>query len=454
MVDVNDESGGTMSDDTPAGWAAPGGGGWAAPAGGEPVPPSAPEGRPQPQAQPPQYPAPQQYPAPGQYPQPPQYQRAPFAGPPPGWAPPPKPGLVPLRPLTLGDILGASFRVFRRNPRTTFGTSLLFQAVVLLVTLGVGAGIGVTAYTTLSSALPQDRDAAVPGVLAGALGALLLPLVLTIAVSAILQGLFVLETSHQVVGEKMRLGGLLRQARGRLGALVGWVLLLIAAFAVLTAVIIGLIALLAITGGTAGVVFSVIVGLVGFFGVIALAVWILTKTALVPSILVLERLTLGRAIARSWRLTRRSFWRTFGIIALTIVIVQVASSVVSAPLSFLGQIGGGLLSPNGDLDTAALGPLIATSLAGQVVNLIFGAIGAVIEAAAIALVYIDLRIRREGLDLDLVRYVELRSQGVQPLPEPYRTPASPEQSTPPGMPPSTAPGVPPSVPPAPGAPWR
>jgi hypothetical protein len=46
-------------------------------------------------------------------------------GPPAGWTPPPKPGLIPLRPLTFGTLLGASFQVLRRNPRPTFGFSLL-----------------------------------------------------------------------------------------------------------------------------------------------------------------------------------------------------------------------------------------------------------------------------------------------------------------------------------------
>src|SRR4051812_10643311 len=53
---------------------------------------------------------------------------------PPTWTPPPKPGLIPLRPLDLGAILGASFRVLRRNPKATYGTSLIIFGVMSIVT--------------------------------------------------------------------------------------------------------------------------------------------------------------------------------------------------------------------------------------------------------------------------------------------------------------------------------
>src|SRR5699024_12316389 len=47
-------------------------------------------------------------------------------GPVPGCAPPPRrPGVVPLRPMTLGDILNGAFGLIRHNPRTTIGLSLL-----------------------------------------------------------------------------------------------------------------------------------------------------------------------------------------------------------------------------------------------------------------------------------------------------------------------------------------
>ena len=100
-----------MTDDTA--WQAPGG----APVPSAAPPPVAPPG--------PVYGPPQPAPPYGP-PQP-----APVAvGTTPGWTPPPKPGLIPLRPLDLGTLLGASFRTLRRNPRPTFGMALLVQGIV------------------------------------------------------------------------------------------------------------------------------------------------------------------------------------------------------------------------------------------------------------------------------------------------------------------------------------
>jgi hypothetical protein len=412
---------------------------WASPSGDDrrPVdPPQSavpPPGYPQ-QGIPPQPGFPQPFPQPGfpqqPFPQQPGYGPAGFPpGAQPGWAPPPKPGLIPLRPLTVGDIFGAAFRVFRRNPRTTLGTALLFQVLSLVITTAIVGGAAFLAISRLNNALPSERQDLIPGTIAGLIPAFLVPLLLGIAVSGLLQGLFVLETSHQVVGEKMRLPGLLRQGRGRFGALIGWSLLLVAGLIVALAILVGVIVLLSVLGGRAGVVFAVLIGLFGSLGAVVLAAWIGTKTSLVPSILLLERMTLGRAIARSWTLTRHSFWKTIGIILLVAAIVQTASSVASAPVSFLGQIFGGLLQPNGaDEGTPSVSAgltVIGILVISQLVTLVIGSIGSVIQSASVALVYIDLRIRKEALDLDLVRYVELRAQGVSPLPDPYRTPERP-----------------------------
>jgi hypothetical protein len=50
---------------------------------------------------------------------------------------------------------------------------------------------------------------------------------------------------------------------------------------------------------------------------------------------------------------------------------------------------------------------------------VVGAIGSVLLSAATALIYIDLRMRTEGLDLELQRFVELRASGAS-APDPYQ----------------------------------
>ena len=57
------------------------------------------------------------------------------------------------------------------------------------------------------------------------------------------------------------------------------------------------------------------------------------------------------------------------------------------------------------------------------VTLVISAITAVIQTAASALIYLDLRMRREGLDLELTRYVEAKQSGAAGLGSPYLPPA-------------------------------
>ena len=330
---------------------------------------------------------------------------------------------MPLRPLGVGEILGAAFQVFRRNPRTTFGTALLVQVLVVVATVVVTGGTAALAFLRVDSVLPEDREAATAGAVAVTLASTLVPVGLSLVAGAVLQGLFVLETSQQVLGRRLRLGGLWRLARGRLLALVGWTLLLSAGGTVLVALLTGVVVAGVIVGGPAGTVVAVLVALALGLGALVLVAWLLTRTAFVPSVLVLERVPLRTALRRSWRLTQGSFWRTLGVLLLVAVMIQVAAQVVTAPVSFLLPVLLGVLAPTGSKDPTAVVVVAAVSyLVTIVLSSVVGAIGAVVQSATTALLYVDLRVRREGLDLELTRHVELRDRGVTELPDPWRTP--------------------------------
>ena len=414
----------------PNDWAAPGS--QDAPRWGERVPPAQPappasappaSGAPAPQPwghQPP--PAQQPW---GQQPQPAQQpwgQQPAAPAPGTGWTPPPRPGLLPLRPFTFGEILSGSFQVFRRNPRTTFGTALLAQVVLLLVTVGAAGGSAFFAFSRVESALPQDRDAVTAGAVATVALATLVPVLLTVVVSALLQGLFVLETSRQLLGERLRLGGLWTLARGRIGALVGWSALLTLAYLVAAGVVVGVIAIGVVVGTGPSVGVGIAVGVLLGLGLLVLGAWLTVKLSLVPSALVLERMPLRAAVARSWSLVRGSFWRTFGVVALVFVMIQVATQVVTAPFSLLFGVFGSLISPTGDLDGSAIAVAAVAYVLTIAVSAVVTAIGSVVQAASVGLVYVDRRMRAEGLDLELVRHVEARGRGQVDLPDPWRSP--------------------------------
>lgn len=413
-------------------WRAPGSG------GGDP----ARDGEPQGQWGQPQQPAYGQQPY-GQYGQQ-QWQQQPGwqqGYPPPGaqpaWTPPPKPGLIPLRPLTLGPLLAAPFQALRRNPRITVGAALLLQGIPQIVVSVLIAGAAAFLVSRVASGEAQDQPALQAGLIGGGIVLGALALVISTVFSGLLQGVIVGEVARESLGEKLTFGALWRLVRGRLGALVGWTLLFALAWIVAIALVVAVAFALATLGGTAGAVGTVLVGVFGALALIVLAFWVNTKLAMVPSAIVLERLPLTAAVTRSWRLTTGYFWRTLGIILLVGVIVWAITQAVTTPFGFLGILLGGVVAPtsatSADPLTEVLVAQLSVNVVASVVGAIVGAIGSVIQTAAVALLYIDLRMRKEGLDLELVRFVEGRQTG-QDLPDPYLLPARPTAAPPAGWP--------------------
>ena len=96
------------------------------------------------------------------------------------------------------------------------------------------------------------------------------------------------------------------------------------------------------------------------------------------------------AIARSWSLTTGFFWRTLGIMLLVAVIISFATSIVTTPLQLVISYGSLLINPNGDESATIIGVLVAY-----------------------------LRMRKEGLDLELAQFVEARQAGDTSIADPY-----------------------------------
>ena len=142
-------------------------------------------------------------------------------------------------------------------------------------------------------------------------------------------------------------------------------------------------------------------------------VWIGVRIAVAPSVIVLERTGVFAAIARSWRLTRGSFWRTFGLLALPRLIVQTVTSVISLPFQLLGSLLTTLLLPNGASDdvTSLLQTSVVAGLPGNVVTAIVAGLGMIAVVASSALLYLDLRMRSDGLDIRLRALVEAGDVG-------------------------------------------
>jgi hypothetical protein len=394
------------------------------PAAQSPVPPPVP---PMPQYG--QY-APQQQQQPAWQQQPPAWQyAAPPAGytAPPQWAPPPKPGLIPLRPLGFGTLLGAPFQAVRRNPKATFGSGLLVQLVIVLVT---GVFVGIALFFAISRSVSAEGQADADAVAAGSVGivlvSLMVPLLLSLFASALLQAVLVLEVARATLGEKRRLGELWKAAFKRTLPLAGWFAITAAAVIAVIAVLIGIVLLANLIGGDGGLVVGILVAVLLGLALLVLAAWSSTKLALVPSVIVLERAGLVLAVRRSWSLTNGNFWRTLGVIWLVSGILSVAGQIIQTPFSFLLPIVMTVIDPNNT--GAGIAALIVVYVLFLALTLLLGAVTSVVQAATVAVVYLDLRMRKEGLDIELQRFVESRQDGLDSWPDPYATAGYPARA--------------------------
>lgn len=378
----------------------------------QPVPPPPPSGAsvPPPYVPPSPPPAagPTPYGAPGGWPPPPGPQ---------AWTPPPRPGLLPLRPMGFGTLLWAPFRTLRRNPAPVFGTGLVVQLVSAVATAVVFIPLFVWLVGRIESASAADVDAILSGAVGWIILLSLVPIGISVVAGAFLQGVMVVEVASGTLGEKLSFGALWRRAASRIWPLIGWTLIVGVVVGGVFVVVVGAVIAFAVLFPDPATVLAVVLLALGvLLGLAVLGAWIGTKLALVPSVIVLERAGVVAAVRRSWALTNGNFWRTFGLIVLVGLILSFAAQVVVQPVSFIGTILAFIIDPTaGD---ASLAISLGTTVVAMVLSVLIGAITAVVQAALIAVIYIDLRMRTEGLDLELERHVEARDAG-RPVGDPY-----------------------------------
>jgi len=327
--------------------------------------------------------------------------------------------------MTFGTLFGTPFRVLRHNPRATVGGALIVQllsTVATVLIVGVAAVFAALRITTADRSSTSDLALIEAGSIAVLILAILLAVLVSMTGTALVQGLVASEVSHGALGEKLTLRGLWHATRGRRWRLIGWTALLAAGLTITVGIVAGLVIAAARAGSVLG---AVLIGVLGGIGAIVLAVWLATKTALTPSAMVIEKAGVGAGIRRSWTLTRRSFWKTFGTLALVAVVCSVASGVVTVPLQLVYYIVLSLVSPTGSLqDSNAIGVTIGYYVLSLIVGTLIGSVTAVVQSAAATTIYLDLRMRREGLDADLRRLVDERAAGRTDASDPFSTPAA------------------------------
>ncbi|MET9162811.1 glycerophosphoryl diester phosphodiesterase membrane domain-containing protein [Streptomyces parvulus] len=325
-----------------------------------------------------------------------------------GWGGPPpaaKPGVIPLRPLGVGEILDGAVSTMRTYWRTVLGISLtvaVFTEIIVVLLQGlVLDNSGTEALNDPDASLSELGDALTEtSINSGAV--FLISLIGTVLATALLTTV----TSRAVLGRPVTAGEAWRDARPQVLKLFGLIvlLLLIVAGIVLAGMAPGLL-VTATAGGGAGVALTVL----GFLAAGVVAVWLMVRFSLASPALMLEKQGIKKALSRSVKLVRGSWWRVFGIQLLATIIANVVASIIVIPFAFLAAaVGGdgvsGFLEGTGDVGWTFLVVSGIGSVIGSMITF-------PITAGVAVLLYIDQRIRREALDLELARAAGTQGTG-------------------------------------------
>ncbi|MFD9700554.1 hypothetical protein [Lentzea sp. NPDC059081] len=312
--------------------------------------------------------------SPDQHPDQPQQPQQPpgyYAPPPPGAQPTIKPGVIPLRPLAVGEIVDGAITTMRRYPQLILGAAAVVAAVTQIIGLLVQLPFlsSITDLATLDpNTMSQEQLAQqLQDSLISSFGGVLLGVLPILFGTVFLSGFVTIVVGHAVLGKPVTFAQAWEEFKPRLLPLVGATLLAGLAIAV-------------------GLVFCAIPG-----------IYLYVLFSLVTPALVLERCSVGVAFSRSRALVKNAWWRTFGVLLLTLVIGWVISWIVSLPFGLLGAATTGFSAD----------PFAALSIG----SLILSTIGAIIastitlpfSSAVTVLLYVDRRMRSEGMDIELQR---------------------------------------------------
>ncbi|VYS99478.1 Membrane domain of glycerophosphoryl diester phosphodiesterase [Schaalia odontolytica] len=304
-----------------------------------------------------------------------------------------QPGIIPLRPLTVGELFNGAFQAVRVNPQTMFGFAFAIMAVVGLVQ----AFFASSSTSSLTRALSSGDTEDLVYSLGGSMGSFVTS-GLTLLATAFLSGMLALTVWDAVLGRKSSPADAWHRFSPRfVPVLLATLLIGIIEFVVIVLVLLVfmipffLVVVNAASarsydsasagiGGALSIIFLMIVAL------IVVACFFTVKFAFTSSAVVLEGLGPVDAIKRSWSLSKGSFWRILGRILLIGVVIGLISSV-------LGGIVGAILGVGANA-ADSVGMLVAFS---AFVSALLSAVVIPVQSSFYTLMYLDERMRKENL---------------------------------------------------------
>jgi len=299
----------------------------------------------------------------------------------------------------MGEIMDGAFTALRWNPRAILVPSAIFATVSAVfsavITYVVDRQVIDKLHIATSSASGSGTQVDLTQPIA-TLGAAIVGLLVIGIAQLLLTGLLTVAIGQGVLGRKETAGNAWRAARPKIWRLVGLILLeaLFLLGPVVVFVGLGLLLALGLHQDGVGALVAVVGGLASWvFLIFAYIRW-----SLAIPVVMLEQLGPLRALGRSWQLVRRSWWRVWGIQAVTYLIVGIAADIIAAPFSLAG---GDFHFTTASAGTTPTTPGVSGLAISAIGSILSSTLTAPLLAGVIVLLYTDMRMRREGMDITL-----------------------------------------------------
>jgi hypothetical protein len=284
-----------------------------------------------------------------------------------------------LRAMRVAELLDETIRLYRHNFLTFVGIVALLQVPMSILSTVLTAYSSQFYMTALEASMGAPdmapSDAFLTSYLLFAGVSVLLGVFNFLVVYNLMTAALARAISNRYLGEPVSIGGAYRSILGRFWALLGAVLLLV----LINAALIALPMLLSVAVECVGAIVLLVA--------LPILVWIDIRLAFITQAVVLDGKPARGALIRSWDLVKGYGWRTLGFVLL---LALFSLLIVSGP-SYVATFG-----------MQALGvPLPLQTVASGVLSAVLTTLYTPIRLAGMTLLYYDLRIRKEGLDLEL-----------------------------------------------------
>ncbi len=307
-----------------------------------------------------------------------------------------------LRPLAVGDILDVTFRLYRQNFVPMIKIALLgvvpAQLLSLLLLLSAVPDVNSTDEFGRTTTDGGDAFRLMAGTLSSTIVAGIATLIVTAAITkAVAHG--------YVDNAPIDLKTSLREALQRILPLIGMTIVYFL-----------------------GVIIGLIPCGVGFF-------WLSVSWSVAAPVMMMERAGVFRSLGRSFSLVRQRFWPTAGLLILVFLMRSIAQQIISTPITLIIGGGSGFFEFGTTIDAVDFNDwytktIISAAIAGIIAGVLITPFHAIVKVV----LYVDLRVRNEGFDIQVLA----RSLGVDPPAAAHLTPPPP-----PVAPPSSAAPEPP-----------